>query len=203
MPPFGAEKEKRRGGRSGERRLGAGERILQHALLDRLTLGVEQLQPLGDSARLDVVVRGEQLRAEARSTDASASVDAWAEDEAERIGGRRRIDASDIRERAQAGIIPEPQHLESLGDESAVRLSERDHVAHRGERNEIEQAEQIRLGATAIEFPRASERGWWPPGTGKPPLRPRDALGQTDHHDGSGSRRRARAAEPRRPGDDR
>ena len=47
--------------------------------------------------------------------------------------------------------MPEPQHFETLGDESAVRLLERHHVAHRGKRNEIEQAEQVRLGAAAIE----------------------------------------------------
>ena len=130
---------------------GAGEGILEHALLDRLPLGVQRFEPLGDGARLDVVVGGEQLRAEARSADASASVDARAEDEAERIGGGRRIDARDIRERAQARIMPEPQHFETLGDESAVRLLERHHVAHRGERNEIEQAKQVGLGAIAIE----------------------------------------------------
>ena len=129
----------------------AGEGILEHALLDRPTLGVQRFEPLGDGARLDVVVGGKQLRAEARGADASASVDARAQDEAERIGGRRRVDARDIGERAQAGIVPEPQHFESLGDEGAVRLSERHHVAHRGERNEIEQAKQVGLGAIAIE----------------------------------------------------
>ena len=66
VPAFGAEKEHRGIGRGSERRLDAGEGVLQHALLDRLTLGVEHFELGGNGARLDVVVRGEQLRAEMR-----------------------------------------------------------------------------------------------------------------------------------------
>ena len=47
--------------------------------------------------------------------------------------------------------MPEPQDLEPLGHEGAVRLSERHHVADRGERHEVEQAKQVGLGPIAIE----------------------------------------------------
>ena len=48
-------------------------------------------------------------------------------------------------------IVPEPQDLEALGHEGAVHLSERRHIADRGERHEVEQAKQIGLGSIAIE----------------------------------------------------
>ena len=80
----------------------------------------------------------------------AAGIDAGTQDEAERIGGRRRVDAGSIGQRAQAGIVPEAEHLQTLGHEGAVRLLERHHVANGRERHEIEQAEQVRLGAIAI-----------------------------------------------------
>ena len=83
--------------------------------------------------------------------DPAAGIDARTQDEAERVAGRRLIDAGGVGERAQALIVPEPQDLEPLGHEGAVRLSERHHVAHRGERHEVEQAEQVGLGPIAIE----------------------------------------------------
>ena len=48
-------------------------------------------------------------------------------------------------------IMPGPQHSQPLGHEGAVRLFERHHVADRGERHEIEQAEQVGFGRAAVE----------------------------------------------------
>ena len=82
---------------------------------------------------------------------------------AERVAGRRRLDARDIGERTQAGIVPVPQDLQPLGDERAVHALERHHVAHGGEGHEVEQAEKIglrsvRVGAVAAERPRGGDQ---------------------------------------------
>ena len=94
-----------------------------------------------------LVVGGEQLGAEAGGPDPAAGIDARPENETERVAGRRRIDARDVGKRAQAGIVPEPQDLQPLGDQRAVHAFERHHVANRGKRHEVEQPEQIGLGA--------------------------------------------------------
>ena len=107
--PSAPRKSIGRAGVGSERSFGEGKGFLEHALLDRLTLGVERFELGGDGARLDLVVGGEQLGAEARRADPAAGIDARAEDEAERVAGRRRVDAGDVGERAQAGIVPEPQ----------------------------------------------------------------------------------------------
>ena len=128
------------------RREGFGE----HALLDRLALGVERFELCRDDTRLVLVVGCEQLGAEARGPHPAACIDARPENVAERVAGRCRIDARDIGERTQADIVPVPQDLQPLGDERAVHAFERHHVAHGRKRNEIEQAEKIWLGTLRI-----------------------------------------------------
>ena len=49
------------------------------------------------------------------------------------------------------GLCLSRRTLSPLRDEGAVRLLQRHHVADRGERHEVEQAEQIGLGPIAIE----------------------------------------------------
>ncbi len=83
-------------------------------VLDRLAFGIERLELGGDAARLDLVVGGEQPGAEARSADPAAGIDARAQDEAERVAGRRFVDAGGVGERAQALIVPGRNTLSPL-----------------------------------------------------------------------------------------
>ena len=56
VPAFGGEKQQRPRGVGIKRGFGGGKRLLEHALLDRLALGIERLELGGDASRLDLVV---------------------------------------------------------------------------------------------------------------------------------------------------
>ncbi len=151
MPAFSGKEEQRQARIGGKRRIGCGESFFQHPLLDGLPLGVERFEPGCYGARLDRVIGRKKSRAEARGAHPAAGIDTGAEDEAERIAGRRRVDARGIGERNEALVVPEAQDLEPLRHESAVRLPERHHIADRGQRHKIEQAEQIGLRQIAVK----------------------------------------------------
>jgi hypothetical protein len=70
-----------------------------------------------------------------------------------------------------ASIVPEPQDLQPFGHKRAVHAFERHHVAHGGERHEVEQAEQIRFSAGLIKAVAAE--------------RPRRGHQKEKHHAGS------------------
>ena len=151
MPAVGADKDQRAHRIGGEESIGKGEGFLQHALLYSLALGVERVELRREVSRLEVVVGGEQFCAEARRADPAASIDTGAEDEAERVAGGGAVEAGDVGKRAQAGIVPEVQDLETLGNESAVDTLERHDVANRRKGHEIEQLEQVGLRTVAVE----------------------------------------------------
>ncbi len=90
VPALGGEEQQRPRRIGGKFGVGRGESFLEHALFDRLAFGIERFELGGNAARLDLVVGRQQPRAEARSADPAAGIDARAEDETERVAGRRR-----------------------------------------------------------------------------------------------------------------
>ena len=66
------------------------------------------------------------------------------------VGVERLVDAGDGAERRDAGIGAAPRRLDPLRDQSPVETVERDDIAHRAERHQIEPAEQVGLGPRAL-----------------------------------------------------
>ena len=112
-------------------------------VLDRLALLVEPVEGFGDTVRLDGIVGGEQAAAERGIADAAAGVDARADEEGEMEGVDRLADARDADQRPQPRILLPAYGEQPLDDEGAVDAGERDDVAHRRQRDEIEPAEQV------------------------------------------------------------
>ena len=65
-----------------------------------------------------------------------------------------------IHQRGQADTLAPPHRDQPLGDEGAVEADERHHVGDGAERDEIEESEQLRLGAA----PPSRSRGGAAPG---------------------------------------
>ena len=87
----------------------------------------------------------EQLDTERGSADAAAGIDARPEQKSEvpRLG--RAAEPRDIHQGGKAGIVPPPHCDQALGDEGAVEPSERHHIGDRSERDQIEEAKEVRL----------------------------------------------------------
>ncbi len=109
-------------------------------------------------ARLGGIVGGEQADAEIGLADAAAGVDPRPEREAEigaaRIAGQPRC----LDQRRQPDVAPGRHHLEPLRDEGAVEPLELRDIGDGAECHDVEQIEQLRLGAPARE-PAARAQG--------------------------------------------
>ena len=119
-------------------RLGLGLR--QRGDLDLLAGAVQPVELGGDGARLEVVRRRQEPRAEARVADPAARVDPRADQEAEMIGPRRPVRAGDVEQGREARPAALPHHLEPLDDEGAVEAGQRHDVGDGRERHEVERA---------------------------------------------------------------
>ena len=142
VPAVGADQQQGHVGVGLDQLLGAGHRLLEHVGLDGLALAVELVEQHGDARGLHLVAGREQARAEAGIADAPAGVDARAQHEAQMIGRGRDGEAGGVGERLEAGVAAQAHDLQALGDIGAVEALERHHVAHGGERDEVEEIEQ-------------------------------------------------------------
>jgi len=101
---------------------------------------------------------GEQPRAQAGIADASAGIDARADQVTQMIRIERTIDAGRQRQRGNAAIFAAPRHFEAADDEGAVETFERHHVADGGERHQIEHGHQVGQCRRAAGAQRAVDR---------------------------------------------
>ena len=110
-------------------------------------------------ARLDVVGRGQKPDAERRIADASARVDARANDKAQVVRPRRSIGAGDV----EQGRKPRPAALthdrETLDDKGAIEPDQRHDVGDGRERNEIERRHEVRTLCRRSRSPLRAKRG--------------------------------------------
>ncbi len=139
-------------------RLGFG--LGERRLLDHLALAVEPVELGRDARRLGRIVGEQQPHAEIGAADASAGIDARAEQEAEmpRLGRTRQ--PRRIHQRGEADVLAPAHRDQALGDEGAVEALERHDVGDGAERDQIEQAEQVGLGrAVAPEAAHGAARG--------------------------------------------
>ncbi len=75
--------------------------------------------------------------------DATCRIEPRPEQEAQRIWIGAPLQPRHVGERREPDILPPRHHLEPLLDIGAVEGGERHHIAHRGERHEIEKAQEI------------------------------------------------------------
>ena len=119
--------------------------------LDLLTDAVQPVELARDRARLEIVGRGQKPDAERRVADASARVDARADDKAQVVGPRRSVGAGDV----EQGRKPRPAALthdrEALDDKGAVEPDQRHDVGDGRERNEVERRHKVRTSPAVPE----------------------------------------------------
>ena len=128
------------------RRLRLGRR--PHRRLDLAPLGVEAVEAGGQRRRLVRVVGGEEPRAEVGDPDPPAGVHPRPEHEAEAVGRGRSGHPRRRRQRRDARPLAARHHGEALAHQRPVEAGERRHVRHGGERDEVEEGEEVRaLGA--------------------------------------------------------
>ena len=131
--------------------------LLADQHLDRPALLVEAVELGGDGPRFLGIGRGQQPHAEVRLADPAAGVDPRAEREAEVAAARRLDQPRRLGERRQADILPRRHDLEALGDEGAVERLQPGDVGDGAERDEVEQVDDLRLGAVAAKRPRLAQ----------------------------------------------
>ena len=142
-------------------RLGFG---LRHGLeFDRLPLAVEPVELRGDLCRFDRVILDEEPDPEVGAADASAGVDARAEQKAEMPGLRRTGEPRHVHQAHVPGALAPAQRDQALGDERAVEPDKRHHVGDGAERHVVDEREQIGLGAGRRSRNRASATPGSPP----------------------------------------
>ena len=132
-------------------RLGGTQRIVQHRRLDLLALPVHRIERGGKRRGLDRVLAQQQPQPEIGLGDPPRRVDARAEREAAGPGGRPVARLRHVEQRRDAGTRAPRHHLQALADQRAIDAGERHHVAHGGQRDQVEQADQVRLLARIEE----------------------------------------------------
>ncbi len=133
--------------------LGLGER----GDLDLLAGAVQPIELGGNCARLEVVGRGQEPRAETRVADPPAGVDPRPDQEAEMIGPRRPVGAGDVEQRREPGTAALAHHLQPLDDEGAVEAGQRHDVGDGRERDEVERHQKVR-GVPPVPETRLAQR---------------------------------------------
>ena len=135
---------------------------IEHGLLDRLALAIELVEQRRDLAGFQNVRGRQQPGAERRVADAATGVDARSQNEAERVGRRRRVQRGHVEQGAHAEVAPLAHDLQSLGHEGAIEANERDHVTDRRQRHDIQHVEEIgrrHLGTIKSARAQRSRRG--------------------------------------------
>ena len=125
--------------------------LRQRFNLDQLADAVQPVELDRDRARLDVVDRGQEPDAQGRVADASARIDARADDKAQMVGPRRSVSAGDVEQRGEPGPAPLAHDREALYDKGAVEPDQRHDVGDGGERNEVERGDKVRRFASVPE----------------------------------------------------
>ena len=146
MPFLGADDDQRLVGSFLHHAIRGGTGFLERARLDGLALLVEAVERGGDARRFVVVVGRQQLGAQRGIADASAGIDARAQNEAQMIGGRLLAQARGVGQRLEADILAAGHDGEALGDIGAVETDERHDVGHCRQRDEVEVVDEGRLG---------------------------------------------------------
>ena len=119
--------------------LDLGHGLAEDPALDGLALPVQLLERGGEPARLRLVLGEEQLERLPRVPEASGSVQAGREPEADGPGvDRRRIDSRALHERAQTGLRGARKGAQPRDGKRSVLVDERDDVGDRRERDEVE-----------------------------------------------------------------
>ena len=147
MPAFGGGDHHRALLLGAERGLRLGLGLRQGGELDRLALAVEPVELGGEPRAFRRVVLQQEIDAERGAADAAAGIDARPEQEAEMPGLGRAAEPGDVHQRGEPGVLAPAQRDETLGHEGAVEPLERDHVGDGAQRHQIEQAEEVGLGA--------------------------------------------------------
>ncbi len=143
---------RRREHQSGRLRAGLDrrDRRLQRLGLDRAALAVVGVESRCQLRGFLRVVGGEQPGAEIGGADPAAGIDPGPEHEAEMVGVDRFGHAADRGQRAQPGIAALPRDPDALRDKRAVDPGQRDDVAHRAERDQIEPLQQVGFGPLGV-----------------------------------------------------
>ena len=122
-------------------------RVAEDPLLDGLPVAVQVLELAREPLRLAGVLREEQVERGPRVAEPAGRVDARSQPEGDRAGVHGgRVDAGGAHERLQPRLVRSRQP-HSRGHERAVLVQERNHVGHRGQRDEVEVAVEPRRRA--------------------------------------------------------
>ena len=119
--------------------------LCERAGLNNLPLAIEAIEFAGEPRTFDRVFAEEKIDAERRSPDATASVDARTEQEAEMPRLRWTAKPRHVHQRSEPFVIPPAQRQEALTHVSAIQSLQRHHVGNRAKCNEIKMTKQIRL----------------------------------------------------------
>ncbi len=132
--------------------LGLGCRLVDHREFDGLALAVELLQLLGQLAGAAAVARRQEFQRQAGIADAARRIDPRPQQEAQRIRIGLPLEARDIGQGREPGVLAPRHDLQPLRDIGAVQALERHHVADGGERHQLQPLQHVGLGARlAIE----------------------------------------------------
>ena len=117
------------------------DRRPQDLVLDRLTVAIQILEPVGEAPCLLDLIRHEEFQCGARMAEPARSVDAGRQPEADlpSVDGGR-IDVRNLHQRAQSRLLCPRQRSQSRDRQRAVLAHQRHDVGDRRERNEIEVA---------------------------------------------------------------
>lgn len=131
----------------------AGEEVggFLHGGFDRAAFLVEAVEFGCDRSRFIGVLRGQQADAEVRATYPAAGVDARAQCEAEVGAGRVAGQTRGLDQRGDADVLARAHDLEALRHERAVEAAKLRDVGDGTERDDIEQLDQLGLGAVLEE----------------------------------------------------
>ena len=140
-----------------ERRERFGLGLRERRDLDLLTRAVQPVEFEGDGARLEVVGRRQEPDAQGRVADASARVDARADEKAQVIGPRRSVGARDVEQGRKPRTAALAHDGKPLDDKGAVQARQRHDVGDGRERHEIERGDEVR-GASPVPEPRLAQR---------------------------------------------
>ena len=105
------------------------------------------------------IVGGKQARTEVAAPDASAGIDARTENEAQMKGRKRRRGGSEPRQSGEARPFEPFELAQALAHKGAVDAGKRHHIGDRGERDEIELVEKVRLVDPVAFEPALSTQG--------------------------------------------
>ena len=123
-----------------------------HGGFDVLSFAVQRVELFSQGQRFVAVDGGKTTRPEVRAPDAAARIDARSKDEAEVIGGGRRIDPRHICQRSQPGAGALSHDDKALAHQGAVDPDQRGDISDRRQGDEIKHVEKIRtLGAFLFE----------------------------------------------------